>query len=235
MATTEADHAYRHQQPGCAVKARLRGMSRRQSTRRHQGVHHTYTAILEQAKIVLTEDGFDRFNVQRVLDGAGVSRATLYNHFADVDTLIEAALVATFAQETDLYRSRLAGIVESAADKAAFRETLRTLIDDFSHLPAVVRLRRTHTISLSATRPNLATSITKIQDQTTATWRDTIREAQERGFVRSDLDPHATAVMVLSITIGRIVDDAASNQIGDERWAAAYFDIIERAMLTPDD
>jgi len=217
-------------EPGASLVA----MSRRQRTRRSEGVNNSYTTILEQAKVALTEDGFDRFNVQRVLDGAGVSRATLYNHFDDVDTLIEAALVATFAQETDLYRARMAGLVQEATDRAAFKEALRTLITDFSHLPAVVRLRRTHTIALSATRPKLAVSIAAIQDQITETWSQTIREAQVRGFVRSELDPHATAVMVLSITLGRIVDDAASNQLGDERWAEAYFDVLDRAMLTPE-
>jgi AcrR family transcriptional regulator len=219
---------------GSAIRARFIGMSRRQRTRRNDGVHPTYATILDQAIVVLIEDGFDRFNVQRVLDGAGVSRATLYNHFTDVDTLIEAALVATFSQETDLYRARLAGIVENAPDHAAFRQALRLHLEDFSHLPAAVRLRRTHTIALSATRPNLAASITAIQDQITQTWSATIRDAQERGFVRSELDPHTTAVMVLSITLGRIVDDAASNHIGDERWASAMFDIIDRAMLTPE-
>jgi len=209
-------------------------MSRRQRTRRNDGAQQTHSNILEQAMIVLTEDGFDRFNVQRVLDAAGVSRATLYNHFTDVDTLIEAALVATFSQETDLYRARLAGIVEDAPDRAAFKQALRLHVEDFSRLPAAVRLRRTHTIALGATRPNLAVSIAALQDQITQTWSNTIHDAQVRGFVRSDLDPHATAVMVLSITLGRIVDDAASNHIGDERWASAMFDIIDRAMLAPE-
>ncbi len=90
-------------------------------------------------------------------------------------------------------------------------EALRTLINDFSHLPAAVRLRRTHTIALGTTRPTLAASIAEIQDQITETWSTTIREAQTRGFVRGDLDPHAAAVMVLSLTIGRIVNDAAGN------------------------
>jgi AcrR family transcriptional regulator len=210
-------------------------MSRRQRTRRHEGVHPTYARILEQAKVVLTEDGFDQFNVQRVLDGADVSRATLYNHFADVDTLIETALIATYTQETDLYRARLAGIVDAAADRAAFRELVRKLTEDFSHLPAVVRLRRTHTIALGASRPALGAAIAELQEQITETWGDTIREAQARGFLRRDLDPRATAVMVLSLTIGRIVDDAAVNHLGDERWAAAYFDVLDRAFLTFDD
>lgn len=210
-------------------------MSRRQRTRRHEGVHPTYAKILEQATTVLNEDGFDQFNVQRVLDGAEVSRATLYNHFTDVDTLIEAALVATYTQETDLYRARLATLIDDAHDHAGFREALRTLNNEFSLLPAAVRLRRTHTIALGATRPALAASIAELQDQITETWSTTIRDAQARGFVRSDLDPRTTAVMVLSLTIGRIVNDAAGNQISDEQWASASFDIFDRAMLTPGD
>lgn len=210
-------------------------MSRRQRSRRHEGEHPTYTAILEQAMAVLTEDGFDRFNVQRVLDGAGVSRATLYNHFADVDTLIEAALVATFTRETDLYRARLATIVDDASDRAAFREALRTLMADFSRLPATVRLRRAHTIVLSAARPQLAIAVAGLQDQINETWSQTIRDGQARGFIRADLDPHEAAVMVLSITLGRIVDDVAGNRIGDQRWAAVAFDVFDRAMVTPGD
>jgi AcrR family transcriptional regulator len=149
-------------------------MSRRQRSRRHEGEHPTYTAILEQAMAVLTEDGFDRFDAQRVLDGAGVSRATLYNHFAD--TLIEAVLIATFTRETDLYRARLATIVDDASDRAAFREVLRTLMNHFSHLPDTVRLRRAHTMVLSAARPQLATAIAELQDQISETWSQTIRD-----------------------------------------------------------
>ncbi len=52
----------------------------------------TCTKILDTAVAVLLEDGFDLFSVQRVLDNAKVSRATLYRHFADVDGLIEAAI-----------------------------------------------------------------------------------------------------------------------------------------------
>lgn len=210
-------------------------MSRRQRSRRADGEHPTYTAILEQAVVVLTEDGFDRFNVQRVLDRAQVSRATLYNHFGDVDTLIEAALVATFTRETDLYRARLANIVDDAPDRAAFRTALMALMNDFSRLPATVRLRRAHTIVLSASRPQLATAVAGLQDQINETWSRTIRNGQARGFIRTDIDPHEAAVMVLSLTLGRIVDDVAGSGIGDERWAAAAFDIFDRAMVTQED
>jgi AcrR family transcriptional regulator len=210
-------------------------MSRRQRSRPQDGDNPTSARILEQAMIVVTEDGFDQFNVQRVLDGAGVSRTTLYNHFTDVDTLIERALVATFAQETDHYVALLGTIVADAPDRAAFGDAVRSLITAFSHLPAAVRLRRTHTIALGAARPTLQASIAEQQDRITAAWATTISDAQQRGFIRRDLEPHATAVMVLSITIGRIVDDAAGEQISDQQWASAFIDIAERAILTPED
>jgi AcrR family transcriptional regulator len=61
-------------------------MARRQRSSRAPAVRPTYSKILEQAVVVLNEDGFDRFNVQRVLESAEVSRATLYRHFPDVDS-----------------------------------------------------------------------------------------------------------------------------------------------------
>jgi hypothetical protein len=39
--------------------------------------------------------------------------------------------------------------------------------------------------------------------------------------------------MVLSITLGRIVDDVAGNRIGDQRWAAVAFIVFDRTMVTP--
>ena len=41
----------------------------------------------------------------------------------------------------------------------------------------------------------------------------------------------AVAVMVQAAGIGRIVDEASSEPIGDDRWAAVYFDLIDRLVL----
>jgi len=215
------------------VPVRFRFVARRQGSRRHGGAHPTYTKILGHAVDVLTEHGFDRFSVQDVLDRADVSRATLYNHFDDVDTLLEAALVAGFAREVEFYGTRLALLVEEASDRLAFRAALRTLLEEFSRLPSIVRYRRAHTITIGATRPVFAASIAAIQDDLTATWARTIRMGQERGFIRSDLDPHDIAVIAQSLAIGRIVDDAAGRQLGDGRWAAVAFAVLDSGFLVP--
>ena len=77
-------------------------MSRRKRLERTPNGAPIREKLLVQAMELLANDGFDRFNVQRVLDGAGVSRPTLYRHFPDVDGLIEAAMVEIFRQQIDL-------------------------------------------------------------------------------------------------------------------------------------
>lgn len=64
-------------------------MYRRQRATYEEARQPTQTRILNAAVTVMREDGFDRLNIQRVLELAEVSRATLYNRFGDVDSLIE--------------------------------------------------------------------------------------------------------------------------------------------------
>ena len=208
-------------------------MSRRQRNSTAPLERPTYRNILDQAVVVLNEDGYDRFSVQRVLDEAEVSRATLYRYFPDVDSLIEAAMIESFRIEMNLFLGILTALVEQATDAATFRDGVRTVVHDSSHLPSEVRLRRAHIIALASTRPALAEGIAATQEALTNGWDATFREAQRRGFVRDDVDTRALAVIIQSIGIGRIIDDAAISQLGDERWADTYFQIVERAILSP--
>jgi AcrR family transcriptional regulator len=206
-------------------------MARRLRTSKPPAERPTYRKILDQAVAALNEDGFDRFNVQRVLDSAEVSRATLYRHFPDVDTLIEAALVENFRQVVDFYIGVATNLVESSPDLPAFRTAVRTFLTNFSTIPASVRLQRTHTIALAATRPALATSIEAAQEALTDGWAAAFDLAQQRGLMRADLDTRAAAVMIQAVALGRIVDDAAATHLGNERWAQSFYEFIDRAML----
>lgn len=204
---------------------------RQRSAPADSATHPTRAKILDAAIAVLNEDGFDRFTVQRVLEVAGVSRATLYNHFGDVDSLIEAALVATFDQELRQSVATVAVLIDKASDRSAFREALRQFVGSVARMPAAIRLRRTHTIALTSTRPTLAAAVASVQDEITDAFETLARTVQARGFARPDLDTRAVAVLLQAAGIGRIVDDAATDPIGDERWAAVYFDLLDRVIL----
>jgi AcrR family transcriptional regulator len=212
----------------------FRVKSRRQRSPHGPAERPTRRKILDQAVFVLLEDGFDRFSVQRVLDGAEVSRATLYRYFPDVDGLIEEALVETFRREVDRFLNVAGDLVERSSDLASFRVEVRKFFETFSTIPAVIRLRRTHTFALASTRPKLASSIAVVQESLTDGWAATIREAQRKGFIRDDIDSRAIAVMIQSMGLGRIVDDAAVSHIGDELWASTFFEFVNRSVIVPD-
>jgi AcrR family transcriptional regulator len=208
-------------------------MSRRQRISTAPPERPTYRKVLDQAVIVLNEDGFDRFSVQRVLDNAEISRATLYRYFPDVDSLLEAALVESFRFAVDRYLNIVSALVEKAIDASSFREGIHTVLKTFSNVPADVRIRRAHIIALASTRPELATAIAEVQESLTHRWDTTLQEAARRGLIRDDIDTRAFGVIVQSITIGRIVDDAAINHLTNDQWAEAVFALVDRAILGP--
>lgn len=207
-------------------------MSRRQRLpKAHEGVP-TREKILAQAMAVLVEDGFDRFSVQRVLDGADVSRATLYRHFPDVDGLIEAAMVEVFRQQIDLYLGVARRLVEQSTDRHMFRDGLKRLLEALSELPAPVRVQRAHTLVLGASRPELGKAVAEVQETLNDGWEELIRSAQERGLVRNDLNPRTVGVLVQSLSLGRIIDDVAAKQMSNSNWAEALFDVFDRSFFT---
>ncbi len=65
--------------------------------------------ILVGARQVFVELGFERTSVSSIAERAGVSKATLYNHFSDKGTLFTACL----AEECEEAHAALAGILET--------------------------------------------------------------------------------------------------------------------------
>ena len=207
-------------------------MSRRKRLERTPNGAPIREKLLVQAMELLANDGFDRFNVQRVLDGAGVSRATLYRHFPDVDGLIEAAMVEIFRQQVDLNLRAARELVELSTDKEMFRDGIGRLLEALSKTPAQVRILRAHTVVLGTSRPELGKAVATVQESLNDGWEEVVRSAQMRGLVRKDVDPRTVGVLVQSLTIGRIIDEVAVKHMGDTNWAKALFDVLDRAFFT---
>lgn len=196
-------------------------------------MHPTYEKILNTAVEVLMEQGFDRFNVQDVLDRAEISRGTLYHHYGDVDSLIEAALAATYSRELNLNRTAISDLIERCKTVTEFRREIKRLLVMVAEMPASVRLRRVHTIALCQTRPDLDEAIRHEQDQNNHAWHDLIVTAQAKGFVRSDVAPTVGAALVQGIGISRITDEISSEPMSNQAWADLLFDFYDKFLLAP--
>lgn len=196
-------------------------------------MHPTYEKILNTAIDVLVENGFDRFNVQDVLDRAEVSRGTLYHHYGDVDALIEAALAASYSRELKANRQRTLDLIERCKTATEFRREVKRLLEAIADTPASIRLRRVHTIALCQTRPDLDDAIRAEQDENNRGFEEIIRLAQDKGFARKDLDPRVGAALLQGIGISRITDEASSEPLSNSQWADLTFEIYDTFFFAP--
>jgi AcrR family transcriptional regulator len=196
-------------------------------------MHPTYEKILNTAVEVLIEQGFDRFNVQDVLDRAEISRGTLYHHYGDVDSVIEAALAAAYSRELRVNRVRALELVERCKTVTEFRREVKRLLDGVAELPASVRLRRVHTIALCQTRPDLDVAIRQEQDEDNSAWHDLLVAAQVKGFVRRDVDLTVGAVIAQGIGISRIIDEISTEPMSNQTWSNLLFDFYDKFLLAP--
>lgn len=169
--------------------------------------------ILEAAERCIRRYGIRRTSMQEVARVAGFSRAWLYRHFPDKESLVSAVLLRTDEAFWRAAREQ----VESQA----------TLVDQ---VVAAVRFARAQApselfLGLMETEPDTVTAMlaTGLRLQLPAMsrfWRPYVEAARQRGEVRADIDIARAAEwifrMVLSVTTipGESFDADDANDLG---------------------
>lgn len=139
--------------------------------------------ILDGARRVFAELGYERASVDLIAAGAGVSKATLYNHFHDKSALfiacfeeganlMQADLEALFAETSDDLESALQAAGERMLAKFLSREAValyRSALDGF-RLPEIGRMlyergaRLTHELIAAALSRWAARGLLRLDD-----------------------------------------------------------------------
>lgn len=89
-----------------------------------------HLAIVEAARALATDHGPDGFTVEGVAEVAGVSRRTVFNHFAGVDQLLVAVCEQIFTEVTvELLDSLERGTATLPAGEARSRAALEALCE----------------------------------------------------------------------------------------------------------
>lgn len=173
--------------------------------------------VLDAARRCFAADGFHQTSMDDVIRASGLSAGAVYQYFRSKDELIVAAAGEALAE----IRATLDGLGERRADSPAKAvvEVLRTV--PFIHVEGTVDVTR---IALNGwtealRNPELHALVhdgyAAFRVQIAAllgAWRD-------EGAVRADLDPDATAPVLLSIVLGYVVQRAL---FGDEVDPASY-------------
>ncbi|HET9599196.1 MAG TPA: TetR/AcrR family transcriptional regulator [Anaeromyxobacteraceae bacterium] len=170
--------------------------------------------ILAGARAIFAELGYERASVDRVAAHAGVSKATIYNHFADK----KALFVACFSEEADALRDELRNSLgdpegDLRLGLARGGEKLVGILLS----PAIVCLYR-HTIAEAGRFPEVGETLFErgpaVVYAAVSTW---LRRWAERGALRLD-DTRAAAVQFVMLCQGDLVIRA---QLGVEPTPSA--------------
>jgi AcrR family transcriptional regulator len=157
--------------------------------------------ILAGAREVFRESGFERASVDLIAARAGVSKATVYNHFADK----KALFVASVVEATDELRASLASCVERPA--GGVEQALRAMGEKIMALwlaPPVASLYR-QAIAEAQRLPEIGRMVF---EHGTAALYDAVAKHlarwSESGALRID-DPHAAAISFVALCHGDLV------------------------------
>ncbi len=183
--------------------------------------------ILEGARAVFAEQGFERASVDVIAARAGVSKATVYNHFADKKALFVAAVI----EATDAMRASLAACLDRPGDD--LEQALQAVGEKIAKLwltPSVSALYR-QAIAEAAHLPEIGRMVfeqgTLPLEQAVAAY---LARWQESGALRID-DPAAAAITFIALCHGDLVTRMRLGVLQDPVDDAVR-DTVRRAVRT---
>ena len=193
--------------------------------------HPTRVALLDVTKKMIAEHGTDGFTVEMVLSESGISRGSLYHHFDDFPDLVESALIELNRTYVDGSIEVMARALGSATTKEEFLDGVRK-VTEFQHSSErlKVRLDRVRMIALCFDSPTFRDKFGEAQADFVDALTDIVRDAQERGWARTDFDPKALATFMSAYNIGLTLNDVSSDPVSAETWNSLVRDVIARFL-----
>lgn len=196
-------------------------------------MHPTAEKLMSTVSTMLDGEHPHSILVDDVLAASGVSRGALYHHFGDFPALIEATLLRRFSTNVDLDTAAIRSATLESKTADEYWSRIRAL-SAATQLPtrAPMRAERARILALAATNERFGQVLSAEQDRLTGDMVDAIQQAQIRGWIRQDLDPRAIAVLLQSYSLGRIVDDIAEAQVGQDQWVAVIDTVLSSLRTT---
>lgn len=194
--------------------------------------HPTRERLIATMVELLDGDDPEHVTADQVLQQSGISKGSLYHHFEDYEDLVEAALVYRFSRTVDDSIALLTNVVTDSQTQEDVVTKLREF-NSFVHDPSrrQYRLERARAAGMAFSSPRFEQVLGEEQERLTFAFMDLIREAQNRGWFRKELDPLATAVFIQAYTIGRLVDDISPQKVSPQEWNNIVDEVLTRVLL----
>ena len=163
--------------------------------------------IVEKTIVLLERDGAVGFRIEDLIVQTGISKSSLYLHFGDRDGLIAVALESAFARDVRVNVDGAIAIFSKVKTKKQMQQAIPTLVDAALNLRNDARWQRVMVLSSARHRQDLLKRISDSQMMFNSALEEIVRDKQQLGIIRNDLDAREIGVLIQAAIFGRIFRD----------------------------
>jgi AcrR family transcriptional regulator len=190
--------------------------------------------ILNVAIEMMDAGGESSVRLNAIAESLGIKEPSIYHHFTNRTELVNAAYVEWYWQclKTDVPVEAMMVLVDSKEDYVrALRKSMEWSYQPERHQVRAVRLS---VLGAAQRNPELAVAINDINKKFLATIADSVSVAQQKGWLRTDLDPMATAYWLHGQIIGRVVAEMDPGHVDLAQWDKVSFEAVLGLILAPE-
>jgi AcrR family transcriptional regulator len=164
--------------------------------------------------------------VAKVAEKVGVTEPLVYHHFKNRAALVTAAYAEWYKRCQDL-EVPIDQLMMMVTNQEEYERAIRASLT-WSYQPERVAARgvRLSVIGAAQTDPELATAVNEINRRFLTSLAQATEYAQSQGWVRTDLDPLATAYWLHGQINGRVVAEMDNGCLDLAKWDEVSFDAI---------
>ena len=210
-------------------------LNKRGRPRKHQAqgdYHPTREALIRAALTLLETLQPEELTLDKVLVASGVSKGSLYHQFADLNALIDEALLLDFGRGVYADIRAITHLTNQVDSKMGLARGLR-LITQISQDPALKhrRLRRASLILRAQLDKEFSEKLIVIQRDLSNALSELILKAQDKGWMIETFSPAAGATLVQAYSLGRLVGQIDGDDLPPQEWNQMINTIIEQGMM----
>jgi AcrR family transcriptional regulator len=169
------------------------------------------SAILESARDVFGECGFERATIDRIARDAGVAKGTVYLYYDSKRTIYEDALNQGLAELDELLRVR---VDEAPTLRAAIAAFIRTRVQYFLERPSFFRMYVAAVANQLARSQACPPEFQAMHERQTRRLQAVVARAAADGAIRR-VDPATVSIAIADLTKGLIVRRLATTATPD--------------------
>jgi len=182
-------------------------------------ISDTRTRILEAAMSVIEDTGEGALRVQKIAESVGVREPSVYHFFKNREELVEAAHVERYRRShLEMVKPFQAGaaLADNAEDFRRIVKKILSLV--YTAEREHIRSTRMSVLGAAQTSPTIAEAIRQINFEVFSKVAEVFATAQEKNWIRKEVDPLAAAYWVNGQILGRVMAEMDKERVDLDKW-----------------